>query len=391
MFGQPARPQKPQMFQQPAQQDESKKVISEILKRVDQLIHKGDLDQAKIEIAKAKKVDPRNIYIWAMEERITILQSDFSVAKDTQPKNKSPYISLTDNRSASENETTQKQIPETPDPATVLSVPSEALPLPPQVAEQTTEENCTADRSMELETYRKALIEAWSDGALTENEERRLSDLRALFDISDADCDQMEWNVKYECYRNALLQHINNNSMNVSNSFYITDLQRTFHITEEEHLSILTQLTKTVQQRRRDKLLLIDDDTRLLELLTASLEDNGFDVLAVSTSDEAYMLLRKLIPDVILCDINLGTSTMGGFTFYEKIQELKNIRGIPFIFLTGFTDESLLRAGKELGADDFLLKPISEQVLVSALRGKLKRFKQLKEIMTAPMETMAAA
>ena len=82
---------------------------------------------------------------------------------------------------------------------------------------------------------------------------------------------------------------------------------------------------------------------------------------------------------------------MGGFTFYEKIQELKNIQGIPFIFLTGLTDESLLRTGKELGADDYLLKPISEQVLVSALRGKLKRFKQLKDVMAAPMQTMAAA
>ena len=179
--------------------------------------------------------------------------------------------------------------------------------------------------------------------------------------------------------------------MNVSSSILITDLQRTYHITEEEHLSILTQLPKTVQHTRRDKLLLIDDDTRLLELLAASMENNGFDVTAVSTSDEAYMLLRKLVPDVILCDINLGTSTMSGFTFYEKIQELKNIQGIPFIFLTGFTDESLLRTGKELGADDYLLKPISEQVLVSALRGKLKRFKQLKDLMTAPMHTVAAA
>jgi CheY-like chemotaxis protein len=394
MLGQTNRPQKPQMAYQPAQQDDAKKAVSEILKRVDQLIHKGDLDHAQIEITKAKKVDPRNIYIWALEERVSLLQSEFNGSQDSQQKKESTSFSPTEHFYRTEDVIQQKPITDTPNPATVLSASTEALSLLHHETENKTEdnrENDMHDRSIELKSYRKALIDAWCDGALTENEERRLSDLRTLFDITDADCDQMERKVKYECYQNALLQQLNNHSMNVSSSILITDLQRMFHITEEEHLSILTQLPKTVQHTRRDKLLLIDDDTRLLELLAASMENNGFDVTAVSTSDEAYMLLRKLVPDVILCDINLGTSTMSGFTFYEKIQELKNIQGIPFIFLTGFTDESLLRTGKELGADDYLLKPISEQVLVSALRGKLKRFKQLKDLMTAPMHTMAAA
>jgi DNA-binding response OmpR family regulator len=145
------------------------------------------------------------------------------------------------------------------------------------------------------------------------------------------------------------------------------------------------------QHKQRSKILVIDDDTRLLELLEASLEDNGFDVTALSTSDEAYALLRKFVPDLILCDINLETSTMGGFTFYEKVQELKNVQSIPFVFLSGLTDEVLVRTGKELGVDDYLMKPISEQTLVSTLRGKLKRFKQLKKAVENPMPTMVAA
>ena len=138
-------------------------------------------------------------------------------------------------------------------------------------------------------------------------------------------------------------------------------------------------------------MLVIDDDMRLLELLATSLEDNGFDVTALSTSDEAYTLLRKFIPDLILCDINLETSTMDGFTFYEKVQELKNIQSVPFVFLTGLTDETLVRTGKELGVDDYLMKPISEQTLVSALRGKLKRFKQIKKLMDNLSHAMTAA
>jgi PleD family two-component response regulator len=226
---------------------------------------------------------------------------------------------------------------------------------------------------------------------LTENEERQLNELRTVFGITQGEDEQIEKNVKHECYRNALLRQLSDNSTTFSTTKTLADLQRTFQISDEEHLHIQTQLMNTIQRKQRDKVLVIDDDTRLLELLAASLEDSGFDVTALSTSDEAYALLRKFIPDLILCDINLETSTMGGFTFYEKIQELKNIQSIPFVFLTGLTDETLVRTGKELGVDDYLMKPISEQTLVSTLRGKLKRFRQLNKIMAAPMPAMAAA
>jgi PleD family two-component response regulator len=59
--------------------------------------------------------------------------------------------------------------------------------------------------------------------------------------------------------------------------------------------------------------------------------------------------------------------------------------------LTGLTDETLVRTGKELGVDEYLMKPISEQTLVSTLRGKLKRFRQLNKLRTASMPAMAAA
>jgi len=233
------------------------------------------------------------------------------------------------------------------------------------------------------------MIHAWSDGALTENEERQLNELQIAFNISDIKSDQIEKNTKFECYRNALLRQLSENSATLSSSKSLSNLQRTFHISDEEHLHIQTQLMNTIQHKQRDKLLVIDDDTRLLGLLATSLEDSGFDVTALSTSDEAYTLLRKFVPDLILCDINLETSTMGGFTFYEKVQELKNVQSVPFVFLTGLTDEALVRTGKELGVDDYLMKPISEQTLVSTLRGKLKRFKQLNRIISAPMPVAA--
>ena len=386
--------QKPEMPHEPTPRDDAKKLVSEILKRVDQLIHKGDLEHAQLEITKAKKVDPRNVYVFALEERISVLKTEFLQREEIRHNDipiPSPVI-----EHISKIEPKIPQIPTSPksELAIVDSFPAPKSITPPimpsplstvSATKPQEKEDYILDRSADLESYRQALTHAWIDGALTENEERQLNELRTVFNITNAEYELIERNVKHECYRNALLRQLSDNSTTRSNSKYHADFQSPYQKTDEEHLM------NTIQHKQRDKVLVIDDDTRLLELLAASLEDSGFDVTALSTSDEAYALLRKFIPDLILCDINLETSTMGGFTFYEKVQELKNIQTVPFVFLTGLTDEALVRTGKELGVDDYLMKPISEQTLVSTLRGKLKRFRQLNRIMVAPIHAMAAA
>jgi CheY-like chemotaxis protein len=394
--------QKPQPAHEPTPRDDAKKVVSEILKRVDQLIRKNDFDHAQLEIKKAKEVDPRNVYVFALEERISILKADkYLHLEETRNNIESILPQVTGTIFKTAPKTSEPPASLTQQPKMEMSSPASTETVPPIIPSaisaasvtkpQERREESVLDRTADLESYRQALTHAWCDGALSENEERQLNELRTVFGITKTEYEQIEKNVKHECYRNALLRQLSDNSTTFSTTKTLADLQRTFQISDEEHLHIQTQLMNTIQRKQRDKVLVIDDDTRLLELLAASLEDSGFDVTALSTSDEAYALLRKFIPDLILCDINLETSTMGGFTFYEKIQELKNIQSIPFVFLTGLTDETLVRTGKELGVDDYLMKPISEQTLVSTLRGKLKRFRQLNKIMSAPMPAMAAA
>jgi len=157
------------------------------------------------------------------------------------------------------------------------------------------------------------------------------------------------------------------------------ELRKVFHVSDAEHAQIETRLLGEFRKtRKKPSIVIIDDDVRLLELLAQAIGDAGFEVMAVPTSDEAYALMRKHRPDLILCDINLETSTMGGFSFYEKVQEVPHLQDVPFVFLTGLTDEVLVRAGKELGVDDYLMKPISQQLLISTLKGKLKRYRQLR-------------
>jgi DNA-binding response OmpR family regulator len=72
---------------------------------------------------------------------------------------------------------------------------------------------------------------------------------------------------------------------------------------------------------------------------------------------------------------------MGGFAFYERVREMDQLQNTPFIFLSGLSDEALVRTGKELGVDDYLSKPISGETLVATVRGKLRRYRQLKKRM----------
>ena len=86
MVGKTVPQQKSPMSYPLTPHDDAKKLVNEVLKRVDQFIHKGDFDQAQVEIIKAKEVDPRNIYAHALEERISILKAELTSLEETQQK-----------------------------------------------------------------------------------------------------------------------------------------------------------------------------------------------------------------------------------------------------------------------------------------------------------------
>jgi CheY-like chemotaxis protein len=398
MMGQTHIPPKIQLPNELTPLDDAKKIISEVLKRVDQLIRKGELDRAQGEISKAKELDPRNVYALALEERVSSLKTDFIHTENERVNN---LAVIEDVSKTAKNIPVIPYVPESISTTTVStqskdtanrhSAHTSSLIAATIKSQELQQQDHILDRSVEIESYRKTMVEALIDGALSDNEDRQLSELRTLLEITDAEHERIEKNVKYECYRNALLRQLSESPAILSSSKALANLQKKYNISVEDHEHVKALLMNTMQFKHRDKVLVIDDDSRLLELLASSLEENGFDVTALPTSDEAFALLRKFVPDLILCDINLETSTMGGFTFYEKVQELKNAQQVPFIFLTGLTDEALVRTGKELGVDDYLMKPISEQTLVSTLRGKLKRFKQLKKIAATQIPVMVAA
>jgi len=125
-------------------------------------------------------------------------------------------------------------------------------------------------------------------------------------------------------------------------------------------------------------ILITDDQPELLESISLALESAGYQALTATDGLEALELLRSESVDLILADIAMPG--MNGYQLYERIQENPTWLVIPFIFLTARSFDSDIRYGKELGVDDYLIKPIKPEDLLAVVRGKLHRARQLSQV-----------
>lgn len=115
-------------------------------------------------------------------------------------------------------------------------------------------------------------------------------------------------------------------------------------------------------------LLIIDDDLKLIDLLSEYLEENGFTVHAIHDGMNALENVRGIGPDLIILDIMLPGK--------DGLQVLKEIRGeftVPVIMLTAKGDDTDRIVGLELGADDYLPKPFNPRELLARIRAILRR------------------
>ncbi len=133
-------------------------------------------------------------------------------------------------------------------------------------------------------------------------------------------------------------------------------------------------------------IMLVDDEEANLELFSTILLEEGYRILKSTSGTEALGMLRDNSPDLIISDIYMPE--MGGFEFYEKVQGIPGLRSVPFIFLSALSDREHVREGKELGADDYLTKPIDIDELVTTVRGKLKRAASLRSAMQGEFDTL---
>lgn len=116
------------------------------------------------------------------------------------------------------------------------------------------------------------------------------------------------------------------------------------------------------------RVLLVDDDARLQELLAAYLSQNGFDVTGAADGRKGLAALEASSFDIVLLDV-----MMPGLDGIEVCRRIRATSRIPIVMLTAKGDETDRVVGLELGADDYVAKPFSPRELLARLRALLRR------------------
>jgi DNA-binding response OmpR family regulator len=124
--------------------------------------------------------------------------------------------------------------------------------------------------------------------------------------------------------------------------------------------------------KARKTILCIEDDRETAALIAEELVDRGFAVGVAHDGREGLAAILRQTPDLVLCDISMPF--MSGFDVLERLTEIAPGFGyMPFVFLTALTDRENELKGRQLGADDFVRKPVDFDVLVAIVNMRLAR------------------
>lgn len=130
------------------------------------------------------------------------------------------------------------------------------------------------------------------------------------------------------------------------------------------------------------KILLVDDEKDIVEFLKYNLEQNNFSVIVGYNGEEALQMLNEK-PDLIILDIMMPK--LNGFDTCKRIREKNEFKNVPIMFLTAKDGEINEIKGLELGANDFVQKPISPSKLIARVKSNLRKveaFNQERQLPT---------
>jgi DNA-binding NarL/FixJ family response regulator len=122
------------------------------------------------------------------------------------------------------------------------------------------------------------------------------------------------------------------------------------------------------------KILVIEDEPEMRRNITTLLRYHEYEPIAAGNGREGVEAARREQPDLILCDVMMPE--LDGFGVLQALQTDASLARIPFIFLTAKGEKDDLRSGMNLGADDYLTKPVANADLVRAVEARLRRSEQ---------------
>lgn len=120
----------------------------------------------------------------------------------------------------------------------------------------------------------------------------------------------------------------------------------------------------------RKKILLVDDEEGFLKVIRDSLEIRGIEVITAASAVEAGLELASKSPDIILMDIKMPG--INGFQACEAIKRNPGTKDLPIIIVSALSDESDIKRAHAIGIEDYFIKPIDIEKLVSRIKDILK-------------------
>ncbi|MBE9031932.1 EAL domain-containing protein [filamentous cyanobacterium LEGE 11480] len=126
--------------------------------------------------------------------------------------------------------------------------------------------------------------------------------------------------------------------------------------------------------------LVIEDEACLRDNLVNLLVREGFNAIAAANGRDGFHQAKTLKPALILCDVKM--EEMDGYAVLQQLRQDPSTANVAFIFLSGQVEQAHVRLGMNLGADDYLLKPVQPKELIQAIQSRLKRQASLQRSAT---------
>ncbi|HMB98695.1 MAG TPA: response regulator transcription factor [Balneolaceae bacterium] len=127
----------------------------------------------------------------------------------------------------------------------------------------------------------------------------------------------------------------------------------------------------------KQTILVVDDEQDLLDLIEYNLKKEGYNVLKAENGVRGLEMVKEHKPNLVLLDIMMPK--LDGIQVCEKMRANPDLKAIPVIFLTARSDEKTEVEGLDIGADDFITKPISTTKLLSRIKAVLRRYDETEE------------
>src|SRR5688572_25571214 len=124
----------------------------------------------------------------------------------------------------------------------------------------------------------------------------------------------------------------------------------------------------------KKKILVVDDDVQLCQLVCDILEEHGYVPISANGTDQGFKRLYDSRPDLLILDVWMPS--IGGFEFCRQVRQDPELKSLPVLMLTVQDKEMDKVMGLEMGADDYMTKPFSQKELLARLKALLRRYER---------------